>query len=237
MAIPYNADGIPEIWSSVGYPVPGDLDSAYDRCIAGRRGGICLQLNRLFARLLSELGFNVSLLTANNYLEERWVEYEIEHMLLRVTLGGDEWLVDVGFSRPSYLEPLLICDQVQEQYGSQFRLIPDGDLTVVERRGPDTSWSKVYRLRLKERQLADWDNTGPNWLAFGSGSVQTGKLTKVTLMRRAFSNGQATLYGRRLLTVIDGRDQVTTVVKPDAYKSVLAAFVASADLHPADFRP
>jgi amide synthase len=211
-----------------------DLDTAYDRCVAGRRGGICLQLNRLFARLLSELGFNVSLLTANTHLGDAWFEYEIEHMLLRATLGDDEWLVDVGFPGPSYLEPLLICDRVQEQYASQFRLVPDGDLVVVERRGRDTSWSKVYRLRLKERQLADWDDTGGNWWAFGSESAQFGQMT---LMGRAFGNGQATLHGRRLLTVIDGREQVSTVVQTKAYESVLEAFVGSADLYPADLRP
>jgi amide synthase len=232
MAIPYNSDGIPAIWSNVGYPITMDLPTAYSSCVLGGRGGICLQLNRLFGQLLQRLGFEVALLAGNTYVGQQWFEHEIEHMFLQVTLDGERWLVDAGSPGPSYLEPLRLTDEVQEQYGSRFRLVADGAYTVIQRQGADAGagWKPVYRFKQVVRELADWDDTGRNWWAFQPGTSRPG--AQMTLMGRAFANGQVTLQGRRLITVVDGREEVRTLVKTAVYRSTLDALVAPADLQP-----
>ena len=231
MAIPYNSDGIAAIWSNVGYPIAMDLPTAYTACVQGGRGGICLQLNRLFGQLLERLGFEVALLSGNTYVGAQWFDHEIEHMFLQVTLDGQRWLVDAGSPGPSYLEPLLVTDEVQEQYGSRFRLRPDGEHTVVERQAANgTEFKPVYRFKDIVRRPADWDDTGRNWWAFQPETARPG--AQMTLMGRAFANGQLTLQGRRLITVTDGREEVRTLVKTPVYQSTLDAFVAPADLRP-----
>ncbi|UCH26235.1 MAG: arylamine N-acetyltransferase, partial [Trueperaceae bacterium] len=67
----------------------------YDKIVVRRRGGFCYELNGLFAWLLTELGFEVTLLSARVF-GERGLGPEFDHLTLRVDLS-EPWLVDVGF--------------------------------------------------------------------------------------------------------------------------------------------
>src|SRR6266511_3158608 len=98
MAIPYSslaydlADGV-DI-------VDLDDDVVFERTIADGHGGACYHLNRLFFRLLSELGYDVTLLAGNTAEGRQNFGTDVEHMFCRVTLDGDAWLVDVGYPGP-----------------------------------------------------------------------------------------------------------------------------------------
>jgi N-hydroxyarylamine O-acetyltransferase len=75
----------------------------YAKIVERRRGGWCFELNGLFAWLLEQLGYRVTLL-GSRVDGERGAGWELAHMLLRVDLDRP-YLVDVGFGEGS-LEPV-----------------------------------------------------------------------------------------------------------------------------------
>lgn len=205
-----------------------DEDAVFETAVVEGRGGTCFQLNRLFFRLLGALGYDVSLMAASTAEGMENFGTEIEHMFIRVALDGDEWLVDVGYPGPSYLEPLLVSDAVQTQYGCQYRLVEKGDGEfALQRRGRVSRWSVVYTFRLLARRWEDWkaleDRARENPAPPPEGDMQG------VLYGRAFENGQAVLKGRRHLTVRDGRERVRTVVDDTEHRELVAA-IASGDL-------
>jgi N-hydroxyarylamine O-acetyltransferase len=101
---------------SIHLQQPIVLDEAllYEKVVERRRGGFCYELNGLFARLLQELGFEVSRLAASVCGDDGNFGPAFDHMTLLVHLQQD-FLVDVGFG-DSFQEPLLL-----EQRGEQGR--------------------------------------------------------------------------------------------------------------------
>src|SRR5512132_3659500 len=60
LAIPFeNLDIVP-----LGRPIRLEPDALFDKIVRRRRGGFCYEVNGLFALLLRELGYDVTMLTA-----------------------------------------------------------------------------------------------------------------------------------------------------------------------------
>jgi N-hydroxyarylamine O-acetyltransferase len=86
------------------------------------RGGYCFEHNTLFATALREIGFAVTALLGRvrRGPPERWCR---THMVLRVTIGGEPWLADVGFGGIGLLEPIAMRDGARsEQVGLIYTL-------------------------------------------------------------------------------------------------------------------
>ncbi|MEU4932918.1 arylamine N-acetyltransferase [Streptomyces yokosukanensis] len=219
MAIPYN--GATQDFSDGVRLVDLDEDATFETSVVQGRGGTCFQLNRLFARLLTELGYDVTVLAAST--AEGWEAsgIDVEHMFNLVTLDGEQWLVDVGYPGPSYIEPLSASGAVQSQYGCQYRLVDRGSRIALQRRGRITRWSVVYTFTMQPREWSDWKameeflvreitaDTGP----------QDGR--KI-LCGRTFENGQVVLKGRRHLTVRDGREEIRTITDDDEHAQLVS---------------
>ena len=83
-------------------------EALYEQIVTNKRGGWCHELNGGFSWLLEQLGFTVSVISAQYYnpeLEEFCKVFD--HMVLIVELAGQKYLLDVGFgniSQPS--EPI-----------------------------------------------------------------------------------------------------------------------------------
>src|SRR5215211_1320238 len=113
----------------LGRPILLDQDALFDKIVRRRRGGFCYELNGLFALLLRELGFDVTLLAAGVARADGTFGPEFDHLTLLVTtdhqrttddrrppttddtqsaicnLQSAIWLVDVGFG-DSFRAPL-----------------------------------------------------------------------------------------------------------------------------------
>ena len=80
--------------------VPLDLSEAglFDKIVRRRRGGICYELNFLYAAALHALGFDVELRGGRIYDDGD----EFDHVFLMVTdpddPASDPWITDVGFA-------------------------------------------------------------------------------------------------------------------------------------------
>lgn len=218
MAIPYSsvaydlADGV--------HIVDLDDDAIFETSIVEGRGGACYHLNRLFHRLLAELGYDVTLMAGCT--AEGWDNFgtDIEHMFNRVSLDGDEWLVDVGYPGPTYVEPLLVTDTVQSQHGSQFRLVDHQAGTALQRRGAVTRWGAIYTFSMKAREWSDWKVLEDNFRLIMADSARTD--TQEILCGRAVENGQVFMRQRRYLTVHNGREQVRTITDDEEHRSLLS---------------
>lgn len=233
MAIPY---------SSVAYdPADGvdvvelDDDAIFETSIMDGRGGACYHLNRMFHLLLQELGYDVTLMAGSTVEGRDIFGTDIEHMFGRVSLDGKEWLVDVGYPAPTYVEPLLVSDTVQTQYGSQFRLVnhatSDGSAGeagfVLQRRGTVTRWSVIYTFTMKPRQWSDWKELEDNLREIIANPERDD--TREILCGRAFENGHAFMRQRRYLTVRNGREQARTITDDDEHRMLLSR-ILSGDL-------
>ena len=86
------------------------------------RGGYCFEHNTLFAAALREAGFESTTLLGRvrRGPPERWAR---THMVLRLAIGGEVWLADVGFGSVGLVEPIPLRDgATAEQGGFTYRL-------------------------------------------------------------------------------------------------------------------
>src|SRR6478609_11418119 len=108
-----------------GQPLSLELEAIYDKLVVRRRGGFCYELNGLFAWLLRELGYDVTLLAAQvPEPRDGGPRHDRAHLVLLVDLDGP-WLVDVGwgeaYRRPfalragnEHTDPLLATYRLEE---------------------------------------------------------------------------------------------------------------------------
>ncbi|GAA3537466.1 arylamine N-acetyltransferase [Amycolatopsis ultiminotia] len=225
MAIPYSSVTY-ELRDAINV-VEIDDDAVFETSIAEGRGGACYHLNRLFHRLLRELGYDVTLIAGSTTEGRETFGTDIEHMFNLVTLDGGEWLVDVGYPGPACLEPLPVSAEVQTQYGSQFRLVERESGYALQRRGAVTRWSVVYTFTTKPRQYRDWKELEDNFRELVGDPERTD--TQEILCGRATENGQVFLRQRRYLVVSNGREQVRTITDDDEHRR-LTAGILSGDL-------
>jgi N-hydroxyarylamine O-acetyltransferase len=172
--------------------VPIELDEvAFAEKIAGRsRGGFCYELNGAFASLLGELGFEVELLEARVY-SPRGLGRGFDHLCLRVHSGEGVWLVDAGFGRGCFDEPINLVPEVAQV---------DTAGTFVLRPGPDGSLDLLcdgveqYRLTPASRALADFES-GCRYHQ----SSPDSPFTRGTVCTIRTPDGRVTLAGTRLV--------------------------------------
>jgi N-hydroxyarylamine O-acetyltransferase len=148
----------------LGRPVdlsPGALQA---KLVDGGRGGYCFEHNGLLRHVLIALGFDVEGLIARVC----WMRPQaapvlpLTHMALRITIGGERWLADVGFGScvagaPLRLSPIGIEQPTRHE---TFRLTSRGRWTLLEVQLPD-GWHPVYAL--SPEPALDSDYIAANW--------------------------------------------------------------------------
>jgi N-hydroxyarylamine O-acetyltransferase len=141
----------------LGLPVDLELATLQRKLVQDGRGGYCFEQNLLFAAVLRTIGFEVSGLIARvlwNQPEDAVTAQT--HMLLRVELAGESWLVDVGFGGQVLTGALRLQADIEQATGHEpFRLIlRDGDWWMQSLvRG---QWLSLYRFDLKPSQPVDY---------------------------------------------------------------------------------
>lgn len=128
-----------------------DQDEALARCLSGL-GGPCHVQSLGFAALLSACGFEVALCAAT-------IGHPDDHLLVRVTLGREIWLCDVGNGQP-YLTPFPL-NTVQDIHhlGWHIRTEPCPGGLRLWRSSPDLPGGKlVYVASPAPRRWSDFAN-------------------------------------------------------------------------------
>lgn len=109
----------------LGHPVRLELAAIEAKLVGAGRGGYCFEHNHLFAAALRAIGFHVDGLIARVLWRQPEDASTAEtHMLLRVAIGGDAWLADVGFGSMTLLGALrMVADVPQSTALEAFRLV------------------------------------------------------------------------------------------------------------------
>jgi N-hydroxyarylamine O-acetyltransferase len=177
-----------------GIPISMDPDAIFDKVVRRRRGGFCYELNGLFAWLLEELGYSVTLLSARVMDGDGVEGPEFDHLVLRVDLD-EPWLVDVGFG-DTYREPMPLRPDsgFVDSLGRTYRLREVGrDWDLIEQQ-------TQYRFTLDPRAFADfapmcrWQQT------------ESPHFTRQRICTIATDDGRRTLMDDRLI-VHSGADR------------------------------
>lgn len=224
--VPYDNSTFPE----GGGALPDNLadldqDATFDKIVVRGLGGMCFELSLLFQRLLDELGFDTMAVAAGVIQDRGTFSPELSHKFIVVNAEGRQWLVDVGFSGPAYLEPLRLSSEVQCQYGCEFRVAAHDGRHTVLRRSRSADWLPIYRFALLERKPDEWDGFTATFEQYLDESV----MASTTMICRAVENGHHALVGRRYLVVEDGYEKLTALTDRAAYERVVDHI-----LHPGD---
>ena len=181
-----------------------DEERLFEKIVCQRRGGFCYELNGLFAALLRELGFKVTMLSARVYLDDK-LGPEFDHMVLLVQLE-ERWFADVGFGA-LFMEPLRMDDkkpQIQRNYA--YRIKQYGNNWKLLARKTGEPWKAIYRFTLEPRQLHDftemchWHQTSPrSWH------------TQNRICTRATPDGRITLRETKLV-ITQGKDRSEQII-------------------------
>jgi N-hydroxyarylamine O-acetyltransferase len=145
----------------LGVPIVLDEESLFDKIVTRRRGGLCYELNGLFASLLRHLGFEVTVL-AGRVFGADGIGPVFDHMALCVDFD-EPWLADVGFGRLSHHPLRLDSRDDQKDPGGRFRVL-DADYGDVDLHMDDRP---QYRLERRPREVPDfealcwWQQTSP----------------------------------------------------------------------------
>ena len=151
-----------------GQPVKLDLRSLEHKLVHSGRGGYCFEHNLLFSQVLEALGFRVTGLAARvlwNAPADAILPRA--HMLLRVDLGDDSYIADVGFGGRALTGPLqLVTNGTQPTPHEPFRLVAQAGEYLLQSllgaagrgaAGPGDTWKSLYRFDLQQQFPVDYE--------------------------------------------------------------------------------
>lgn len=180
-------------------PIVLDDAALFHKIIEERRGGFCYELNGLFAALLRELGFDVTLLSARVARASGGFGPEFDHLTLLVRLE-ERWLADVGFG-DSFREPLRFGEPgEQKQEMGSYRLAQEGSQWVLWELSKQSGWQPQYQFILQPRRLADFAA-----MCDYHQSAPESHFTQKRICSLATPGGRVTLSDQHLIITRNGR--------------------------------
>jgi N-hydroxyarylamine O-acetyltransferase len=146
----------------LGIPISLEPDALFQKLVLDGRGGYCFEQNGLFLRVLQELGFQVTPISARVRLQRpRDFTPPRTHVFLRVELDGESWLTDVGVGALSLTAPLRLGTfEEQSTPHEPRRLVREGERLFHQVRF-GAEWQDVCEFTLEEmpaidREVASW---------------------------------------------------------------------------------
>lgn len=212
MAVPFE-----NLTIHIGEQVRLELPLLYEKIVLMRRGGFCFENNGLFSWLLSQLGFEVTILSAQ--VKNRFTGAygpPFDHFIMMVKLDGHKWLCDVGFGSGFQLPLSLETDSPQVQSHGVYRLRSQGDFIFMEMKSEtevlesaEECWLEQYKFTLEPRERDDFRAM----CDYHQSSVSSIFFCK-SLCSLLLPTGRITIMGRRLiittLTSVDGHQAMKT---------------------------
>ena len=211
MAVPFeNLDGYRGVSVSLE---PADL---FAKIVTGRRGGYCFELNGLFSLLLEAMGFEVTRLIARVWYGAK-PPYPRSHQVLLVRVGGEPWLVDVGFGGNGLLEPIpLAVGHEARQLEERFRLLSGESGEYLLQAWIHGEWDSLYSFSTQPCQPVDYQYA--NYFHSHSRDSLFMQRRVCTIPTR---EGRTTLVDQSLSIRRNGKNEKSVVESDAAYARVL----------------
>jgi N-hydroxyarylamine O-acetyltransferase len=133
----------------LGLPVDLEPAALQRKLLHDGRGGYCFEHNLLLQAALRAIGFDVSALIARVLWRQSDDAVTPQtHMLLRVELDGENWLVDVGFGSQTLTGVLRLQADIEQPTPLEpFRLVRMGDDWCMQSQLHGV-WRSLYRFDL-----------------------------------------------------------------------------------------
>ena len=195
-------------------PILLEEDWLFEKIVLRRRGGFCYELNGLFAYLLRQLDFNVTLLSAGVASVDGGFGPDFDHMTLMVLLE-DGWLVDVGFG-DSFRQPLLLDKREAQVDGRRsYQIDDDGHYLILKEN--DSEWKAQYRFTLLPHELIDY----AEMCCYHQTSPKS-SFTQRRTCSIATPNGRVTLSDMRLIETEGEERRERVLADEEEYAAMLA---------------
>jgi len=204
------------------------LDPAHivDKIVGQRRGGYCYEVNGLFAMALQALGIRWRFVAARPMFYP--VRRPRTHMAVVATVGGEDWLCDLGFGSYGPRAPLRLSalDQAIDQDDDRFMLSrPDGGDYLLQA-FCGGQWLRQYGFDLSPQEWVDFEPA--NHL----NSTHPGAIfVQKRVIVRHHEAGRDILLGRQLKTIRQGVVHERELA-PDEVAAVLERHFGLPDLAP-----
>jgi N-hydroxyarylamine O-acetyltransferase len=210
----------------LGQPIILDQEALFSKIVTRRRGGFCYELNGLFAALLRELGFEVTLLAAGVARADGSFGPEFDHLTLVVQTvqpaipdpQPSAWLADVGFG-DSFRDPLRFAEGLeQQQDGRAYRLDSDGEHWTLMQRDA-AGWEPQYRFTLQPHahaeyaEMCHYHQTSPD-----------SSFTRKRVCTLATADGRVTLSDRALIVTAHGQRTEHALADESAFSTTLREY-------------
>jgi N-hydroxyarylamine O-acetyltransferase len=193
----------------LGREVKLDLASLEAKLVRSRRGGYCFELNGLMLAVLDAAGFETVPHLARVFYQ-RTPEEGVRprtHQVTIVTIGGREWLVDVGFGAATPRLPLPFAyDEEHVVDGERFRLLRDPLGTMVQHRFPD-GWQDLYVFTRERAHPADFVLSNHY-----TSTHPASRFKQEPRVGRLLPEGRVTMRGERVTWLRNG--EVTSIPTP-----------------------
>jgi N-hydroxyarylamine O-acetyltransferase len=195
----------------LGVTLSLELDALEDKIVTRRRGGFCYELNGLFAALLRELGFEVTLHSAFELGPDGGPGPDFEHLRLVVRTDDGPYLADVG-NGAAWTEPVPLTPGTHDRT----QVHRDGDLWWASRRTHEGHWQREWTWTGRPRELAEFLPR----CRFQEHDPDSHFVNR-RLAALATGDGRVSVVNG-VLKETEGDEQTERVLEPDEERAVLA---------------
>ncbi len=213
----------------LGRSIDLELGAVFRKLVVDRRGGYCFEQNGLLLDVLGQLGFRATPLSARVRLQRpRDFTPTRTHVFLRVELGDESWVTDVGVGGVSLTSAIRLVpdvDQATPHDARRFVREHARWFHQVRFESNDSEWTDVYEFTLEEMPAVDREVA--NW--FTSAHPRSHFKDRLMVARAAAGGGRVTLLDDELtLRQRDGRAEKRRI---ETQEQLLGVLAENFDLH------
>ena len=207
----------------LGLRVGLEEDTLTGKLLRDGRGGYCFEHNLLFLDMLREIGFTARGVTGRVYWNQpEGAQPARSHMLLIVTIDGEEYLSDVGFGGMTPTTPLKLNDPAPQSTSLEpFQVTAHPDhYSLAVKLGED--WRLLYRFDLLEQWRVDFEMA--NWYVCCHPDSKF--VHNLMVVRTEPGKRHTLLNGQYALRYPDGRSEKTQIESAPALIELLETVFA-----------
>lgn len=200
---------------ALGRGISLEPEKLIQKLVHSRRGGYCFEVNGLMLMALKSFGFEARALLGRVHIRE--FPTGRGHQISLVTIGGEPWIVDVGFGGDTPRAPLpLILDQPVSAHGQTVRLVRSRLFGTMLQKHTREGWSDLYSFDMEHVCQGDID--------YGNHYTSTSPKTFFVTGRTAalpVEGGLITLINMTLRKRIGGEVKEIELEEGEAYLEAL----------------
>ncbi len=199
-----------------GRKISLEIEAIENKIVNENRGGFCYEMNALFCTALSQIGFDVSMISACVYESNGTFGKEFDHLALLVKLN-ETYLADVGFGA-NFIHPLkFILNEEQEDESGIYKInsLNENEFLLLFKSG-EKDFLPQYKFTIVARKLEEFEEMCEyHQLSSESHFTQNKICTKLT------NDGRITLSKDKFIITSNGIKQNSPVASEEEFRKIL----------------